>query len=226
MKLVNAEYNISLEFEENKATFLIMEEKHLRFKLVEDIYTQCNGGEGSFVLSEDMQILKMSKTADMLIDPFSVDVNNRKVLTKLYQEIETCGNETFYAEKEKLNRDIIVFLDQIMLNEPYHIATKLELDITELCKLYQVRLEGTGNTFVEKLMEYIKVMSRLCSVKLLILLNFALYLEKEEMNALCEFASYQKVYLLFIEYIVPPGIENKNGCIIDEDRCIIELGSG
>lgn len=225
MKLVSPEYNISLTFEENKAVFLIIEEKRVRLELVDALYQQCMGEDGSFILSEGTQILKMSKTADILMNPFSLDYNDRKVLTRLYQEIETCGNEDFYEEKEKLNRDIIVFLDKIMLNLPYNIVTKLELDLTELCKLYQVRLENTGNTLVEKLVEYIKIMNQLCSVKLFIMLNFTLYLDKEEMNAICEFASYQKVHLLFVEYIVPVDVENKSGCIIDEDRCIIELGN-
>lgn len=226
MKLVSPQYNISLTFEENKAVLLIIEEKRLRLELVDALYQQCMGEDSGFVLSEGAQILKMSKAADMLMNPFSVDCNNRKILTKLYQEIETCGNEDFYEEKEKINREIIVFFDKIMMNVSYDIATKLELDLVELCKLYQVRLENAGNTLVEKIIEYIKIMSQLCAVKLFILLNFTLYLNKEEIKAMCEFASYRKVHILFVEYIVPVDIEIKNGCIIDEDGCIIELGNG
>ena len=45
MKLVNAEYNISLELEENTITILVVEEKKLRYKLVDDLYRQCAGEE-------------------------------------------------------------------------------------------------------------------------------------------------------------------------------------
>lgn len=225
MRLVNAEYNISLEFEENRAMIMVIEERMLRLKLVSDIYQQCMGEEGDFVLSENTQILKMSKISDILINPFSIDCNNKKVLAKLYQEIRDCCNEDFYEEKERINSEVLLLLDKIMLNASYNITTALDFDLVELCKLYNVKLESSGDTLLERLMEYIKVMSQLCSCKLFILLNFSLYLNDQEMKLLYEFAAYQKVYLLLIEYVMPLRISDKKGCVIDKDGCIINLES-
>lgn len=222
MKLVNSEYNISLEFEENRITLMVIEEKSLRLKIVEDLYQQCRGEEGSFILSEDTQMLKMNKVVEFLLSPFSIEYNNRKILTKLYQEIEEYGNENFYSEKQKINSEIISLLDKIMLNVPYNITTKLDVDMVEICKLYNVQIENTGNTLLENLVEYIKLMNQLCGCKLFILLNFMLLLPEQELKKLHEFAFYQKVYLLFIEYTMP-AITEEMGCIIDEDGCIIDL---
>lgn len=224
MNLVNAEYNISIKLEENRAAILVIEEKGLRFKLVDELYRQCMGEEGNFVLSDNTQILKMNKTADILMNPFSVDYNSRKVLTKLYQEIEARGNESFYEEKQKINSDVLTLFDKIMLNVSYNISCKLELDLIELCKIYSIVIESEGDSLLEKLMEYMKVMSQLCSVKLFIFLNLTLYLNQEEIRTLYEFASYQKIYLLLIEYVMPREISDEIGCIIDEEGCIIEIG--
>lgn len=223
MKLANSEYNICLEFEENRTIVMVIEERMMRLQLVADLYQQCMGKEGDFVLSEGTNILKLNKTADILLDPFSVDCNNKKVLTKLYQEIQECGNEDFFEEKEKINGDILLFLERIMFNVPYNITSKLDLDLVEMCKIYNVQLENAGITLLERLMEYIKVMSQLCSCKLFILLNFTMYLKEQEVKKLTEFMSYQKVYLLLLEYEMPLGITCENGCIIDEDGCIIDL---
>lgn len=225
MKLANPEYNLCLELEENRPTFLIIENNILRFKLVEDIYNQCIGSEGGFVLSEDLQMLKMSKNAEIIINPFSIDVNSKKVLTKLYQEISDYCNENYYEEKERINGEIVLLLDKIMLNVPYNITTKFEIDIIEICKLYNVELENSGDTLIEKLLEYIKIVSQLCSYKLFILLNFSLYLTTNELQELYKFASYQKVYLLLVEYIMPLKLVNEKGYIIDKDSCIIEFGN-
>ena len=223
MKLVNAEYGITLELDENKATVLVIEAKELRIRILEDLYQQCQGESAGFVLSEHDQILKIQKTADILLSPFSLDCNNRKVLTKLYQEIRECGNEEFFSEKEKINSDILLFFDKMMANVPYNITTTLDFDLIELCKLYNVQLERTGDTLLERLMDYIRAMSQLCTYKVFILLNFTMYLSKEELENLYEFAAYQKIYLLFIEYVASSSIADEKTCIIDEDGCIINI---
>lgn len=223
MRLVNTEYAIDVEFSEEKAAFLVLEEKQMRLKLIEELCQQCKGEMEYFVLSEKDKILKMQKTVDILLDPFVFDCNNRKVLTKLYQDIRDYGNEELYQEKEKINREILVLLDKIMFNVPYHITTSLEFDWVELCKLYNVQIETSGDTLLEKLMDYIRVMSCLCGYKVFVLLNFTMYLKEEELEKLCEFGVYLKVYLLFIEYTISDAILGKNTCIVDKDYCMIKL---
>lgn len=223
MRLVNVEYGLSLELNEIRAVILVIEEKVMRLKIVEDLYKQYSGEEGKFVLSEGDKVFKIQKIADILLNPFSIDCNNRKVLAKLYQEIQDCGNENFYSEKEKINADVLSLLDKIMLNSPYQITTALNMELADLCKLYHVQLERTGDTLLEQLMDYIKVMSQLCECKVFILLNFIVYLNDEERKHLYEFASYQKIYLLFIEYYQPTLVADEKSCIIDKDGCIIDI---
>lgn len=224
MRLVNMEYNISLEFEENRTAILVVEEKKLRYKLIDELYHQCEGEDGQFILSDNMQILKLNKVADIIMNPFSIDFNNRKVLAKLYQEIEVYGTESYYEEKQRINGDILKLFDKIMLNVPYNITTKLEFELAEICKLYNVQLEDVSDTLLEKSMEYIRIMSQLCALKVFIFVNLTIYLTKDEIKELYNFSFNQKVYLLLIEFIMPENLCNEKGCVIDEDGCIIEIG--
>ena len=223
LKLVNAQYGILLEFYENEAAVMVIESKPLRLSLVTELCRQCMGEDGSFVLSEDNEILKINKTADILLNPFSIDCSQKKILTKLYQQIDEIGNENYYEEKQRINSEIVALLDKVMLNLPYNISFKLETDLAELCRLYNVQLENSGETLLERLMDYIKVMSQLCGYKLFVLLNFSQYFCEEEMKQLYKFAAYQKVFLLRIEYAVSLYNLEERGCIIDEDGCIIVL---
>lgn len=224
MRLVNVEYGISLKLDEGKTTILVIESKRMRMKILEDLYGQCQGETGDFVLSEDNQIVKTQKMMDILLGPFSLDCNNRKVLAKLYQEIRDCGNEDFFSEKEKINREILSLFDNIMRNVPYNITTTLDVDLMELCKVYNVRLEKTGDTLLEQLIDYMRAMNELCTYRVFILLNVTMYLENKDLNSLYEFAAYQKIYLLLIEYAVPELIADEKGCIIDREGCIIDIG--
>lgn len=224
MRLVNAEYGLSLQLDEARATILVIEEKVMRLKIVEELYHQYLGEEGSFVLSDDDHVLKMQKNVDMLLNPFSIDCNNRRVITKLYQQIQDCGNEDFYSEKAKINSEILRLFDKIMLNVPYHITTAMDFEWVDLCKLYHVQLEKTGDTLLEQLMDYIRVISQLCECKVCIMLNLVEYLNDEERKYLYEFAVYQKIFLLFIEYAEPVLLADEKGCVIDQDGCMIEIG--
>lgn len=223
MRLVNAEYGITLELDEDRPTIFVIEEKQMRLKIITELYRQCLGEAGSFVLSADNQTLKIQKMSDILLSPFSIDHNNKKVIAKLYQEIQDYGNENFYDLKQKINSDILVLLDKIMLNVPYNITTAVDLNLVELCKLYNVQLEETGNTLIQQLTDYICVMSQLCGCKVFVLLNFTMYLSGEDLKYLYEFSAYQKIYLLLIEYSMPVLIANEKGCILDKDGCIIEI---
>lgn len=224
MRLVNVEYGLSLELDETRATILVIEEKAMRLKIIEELYHQYLGEEGNFVLSDGDQVLKIPKSVDVLLNPFSIDCNNRKVIARLYQEIQDCGNEDFYSEKAKINSEILLLFDKMMLNVPYHITTAMDFDLVDLCKLYHVQLEKTGDALLEQLMDYIRVMSQLCECKVFILLNFMTYLNDEDRKHLYEFALYQKILLLFIEYFEPMLLADEKGCIIDKDGCIIDIG--
>lgn len=221
MRLVNAEYGITLELEENRISVLVIERKQLRLKIIQDLNRQCMGGAGGFVLSEHEKLLKIQNAMDILLNPFSFDCNNRKVLTKLFQEIRDCGIENYFTEKERINGLILTLFDKIMLNLPYNIRTTLDFDLVDLCKLYNVQIEETGDALIEGLLDYMKVMNQLCGYTVFVLLNFTMYLSSEELQNLYEFAAYQKIYLLLIEHFESELINNEKCCIIDGDSCII-----
>lgn len=221
MKLVSAEYGLALDLLENEATVLVIEQKQSRLQIVQELYRQCMGEAGNFVMSEKTEILRIQNTAEMLLSPFAFDCNNRKILTRLYQEIRDCGIENYYTEKEQINGLILTLLDRIMLNVPYNISSNLDFDLVDLCKLYNVQIEEPGDSLIERLLNYMKVMQQLCGYKVFILLNFTMYLNDDEMNLLYEFMAYQKIYLLLIEHIISDGFKDKNCCIIDHDQCII-----
>lgn len=158
MRLVNAESGIALSLEEGNVSMLIIEEKLMRRQFVEELYKQCQGEMGNFILSDKNQILKMNKTTDFILSPFTIDYNNKRLMTKLYQEIQDNGNENYFCEKEQINSQIISLFDKLVLNVPYNIVTALDFTFIDLCKMYDVRLDYSEDSFIEKLLDYFRVM--------------------------------------------------------------------
>lgn len=87
-KLAYSTYEIVFELEENKVNTWIVENPATMVELICELSKQCEGQEGNFILSEENKILNISKSISFVKEPFSIDCNNRKILTRLFQELE------------------------------------------------------------------------------------------------------------------------------------------
>lgn len=221
MKIVNAKYNLSIDMQENKVDELIIENESAMAEIIENIYNQSLGCEGDFILSDNNKELKFDKNVEVIINPFAVDLNDKKIINKLIGELSTIGNN-YTAEKMELNSEMVQMIQKIIDEAQYeNISFDMEFDWTNLLKLYNIRFEIQYENLLEKIIEYIRILSELCSVKVVCLVNFKSFFTKEQIKQLYEMAFYYKIQLLVIESCEEDQIDNENIYIIDNDRCLI-----
>lgn len=221
MKLVNAELLLNIDIEESKPTVLTVENPKIMADIVGQLHELCNSGEGDFVLAEDGKQLSLEKSTEIIINPFLIDYNSRKIQSKLYSELLEA--ETSYVEEKALIQTLIIeYLDRLIQNVPYEmISNELDLDSMKLFKMFEVRIEPQCNSLLEKLVEYTKILSRLLMKKLLVFVSISNYLDVNELNALYKICNYNKMKVLFIEsheLCLPFHIKTY---IIDNDKCMI-----
>jgi len=221
MKLVNAELFLNIDIEESKPTVLTVENPKIMADIVGQLHELCNSGEGDFVLAEDGKQLSLEKSTEIIINPFLIDYNSRKIQSKLYSELLEA--ETSYVEEKALIQTLIIeYLDRLIQNVPYEmISNELDLDSMKLFKMFEVRIEPQCNSLLEKLVEYTKILSRLLKKKLIVFVSISNYLDTIELNALYKICNYNKMNVLFIErheLCLPFHIRTY---IIDNDKCMI-----
>ena len=189
--------------------------------VVEQLYEQCLIGEGDFVLSDDNRQLPMEKTAEIIINPFSIDFNSRKIQSKLYSELMEA--ESGYVEERAIIQTLIIdYLDKLTHDVPYEMITnELDLDSMKLFKMLDVRVEPQCDSLLEKLIEYTKIIARLLKKKLLIFVSVCNYLDADEIEALYKICSYHKMNMLFIECHERFLSFPVKTYIIDRDKCMI-----
>lgn len=223
MKLVNVKYNLNIDIKENEITVLILEKPEIRYQIVKELYYQGLGLDGSFVLSENDKIQKLSQKMEFILEPFSLDENGRKVLSQLYQEMELCCEEEFIEEKAEISAKILELMEKISIKMPYNITSSIDVSFAELCKIYNVKLESESDSFMDKMVSYIQVMNQLCGRRLFCFLNISHYMNEEQWKYFVEYIKYQKVYALFIEFYQSDVKHVDTVCIVDADYCIIDL---
>lgn len=221
MILTNAEYGLRIEFIEGRSCKLILENPKDMAYLAEVLCGQCAGKEGDFLLSCQEKEYKIEKYMEVIVNPFNIDFNSRKILNRLYSELTALAVD-YIIEKSELNAKIVQLMEKICSSARYnHICYDMDFDWTDLLKFCKVRMESDNGTLIERLDEYIKMAASLCGIQILCMINISSYLCEEEIRELKQIANYQKMYLLFIE--AREGIKDKDEdiYIIDRDRCLI-----
>ena len=221
MILAYSKLNLRMEFIENTVNVLVLEDPVQFSEIVYLLKCDEKVLESPFVLSESDKFLQISKEMEIIVDPFSLDFNSRKIQQQLYKEMEIVATE-FDVEKAEVNGRMLYLIEGIQERLQYqNIAYNLEFSWENLLKLYQVHFEPLCESLLEKLVEYIKIASNLLNLKVIGFVNLKLYLTEEQLHYLYEIAFYNKVNLLLIENIENTQLEEEKLYIVDRDKCII-----
>ena len=107
MKLIHFGLSGILLDEDIDFTEWIVESPESFSGYVLELSTQIDGNEGQFVLSEKNKELDLAKKAELIFDPLTVDINERKILNKLYMELSDLSKrEEMYIKTVELLRSL------------------------------------------------------------------------------------------------------------------------
>ena len=225
MKLINEDLNNEIIFEENKVNLLVVENKKKFVEFIQEIIKQINGNEGKFSLFDKNTELKIHNKVDIIKDIFDSDVNNKKILNKIYHELEELSIDSeFLLETKNMESNLLKYIYCLIEKYDYPLEIIEGLDLKEIFKLLSVKLSLCFSNKIEEILEYIDLVSRILKKEIFVLVNFHIFLEKDDIVALCRECFYKKIKLLFVENQKPDIINNEEKLfIIDNDLCEINL---
>ena len=221
MKFIHSGYVICIEFEENWMEVLVIESPQILTEIVIELKNQCMGQEGRFVLSKDNEILSMKKEIEFVLEPFSLDCNNKKILSKIYQTLEK--NEVNYPNeyRAKFNESLMQYLDYICNQSEISLDYSENIDFQDILKMADVKVRTESETLLEQVLEQILLQNQLLGQNLFVFLNLKSFLSAEEIKELYKECFYKKIFLLLIESNVGEKMDEERVCLIDKDLCII-----
>ena len=223
MMLAHPMFSKIIDFKNEMINILIIENQKFLTQLIEDIINQINGENGDFVLSEDFIPLDMQKHLEIIIDFFNLDINNKKVLTAIYNKIKKIAyDDENYIKTENFKTEAFNYIETLINQTEYPLILDVQFDISGLLKLFDVKIEINSNTFLEKIIDYMSVLYEFLNRKCIVFVNLMSYLDISEIELLYKEIQYKKYNVLFIENSFRTKIgEYENIYIIDEDMCEI-----
>lgn len=221
MKLVEREYGIEVDIKENIVSIIVLEDVKLRLPLINELFSQTFGKEGNWLLFENDKSFDLGKKVELILEPLTLTLNNKKVKTKLYQDIKTIAQDYCFSQGLEVHSQICNYLENMLDKLPYPIKYDEDWDVSEILKAYNVELVEEYDNIFEKLYNYIKLVNTVCGTDIFIMVNIKQYLTDEQITELYKMAAYGKIQLVLIEF----STNNKRDCeelyILDNDDCVI-----
>lgn len=222
MKLVHPDYERKLEWKENEIITWIIESPVFFQKIVQELLQQCNGEEGNFVLSDNEKILKIDKTMEIIINPYAITMNQRKILNKVYADITkiACQAE-HYMKTQECFGIIENYLAEIEQELPYSFLWNGEQNVTQILKAFDVHLDEIEGNMLERIVQYISILGNLLDISVVVLVNIKSYLDTQELLELYKAADYMKIHLILLENKETELLSGETKMILDKDGCEI-----
>lgn len=222
MKLVHPDLEQQIMVEFQRGCEWIIESPELLAKYVQELCSQTEGGEGNFVLSEEGKEINISKYMEVIVDPFSVNINDKKILNRLYAELSKLAfREDMYLSTQGIMGNIQNYFFKLEQISPYILEVDSEIDVVAILKAIGVKVQNYADHFFENLNQYIKVVAELMRKKVIVLVNVRTYISDIQMKQLLKTAVYNEIALLLIENSQRDFSNGMYRCIIDSDNCEI-----
>lgn len=222
MKLAHVELNKPIEIEPAYPCEWVIESPKLFTKYIQELLKQNGGEDGNFVFSQDDKIVDFSKKGEIILNPFAVDINERKIINKLYTQLtELAYTELFYTQTQEIIQQIHQYIYELEQESRHVLCMDENIELFSIFKAVGVRHEVYEEDFCECLCRYIKVIREVLGIQLVVFVNIRSYLSDEEVLDLVKNTGYEDVNLLLIESKERSCIIGVNRCIIDVDLCEI-----
>lgn len=221
MKLVHVNMERKL-LDDNVVTEWVIEAPEEFTRYVQELYMQCEGAAGDFVLSDGEKELGIAKNVEFLDSVLDLDVNERKILGKLYADLEQLAySEKFVVRTQEMIQYLRTYIFELEQETDFMLDVDDGVDMSAIFKGNGVKLETVETGILEKIVHYIKVARLLLKKQVFVFVNVRSYLTVRQVEQLIKEAAYQEVQILLIENVMRDCVNSERRCIIDSDKCEI-----
>ena len=212
-------FNFKIDFEDKSIFSLIIENKKLYRKIIEDLINNTSIDDGNIILSKNNKLIVPEKEIFVFLDYFNFDVN-KFVLNKYYKELKNLSENNFFDETLEIKEVLRNYVTKLVENE-YSIKLEEDLDISQILKAFGVKFQRNEDLLLN-LFEWIKILNELLGYEIFFFINLENFLSDDELVEFSKFILYNKYRVVFLENFNRNRLfDDDNLIIIDNDLCEI-----
>ena len=224
MKIINKNWQRKIEIEENTIYTLVFENKKYYRENIKELISQHKGNEGNYIYSNDNKEIAFEKSSYIITDIFNIDINSKKILTKMYNSLlkEIIDDTVEYNE---LTTHIRAYFEKLIFNSPFEVEQGEEIDINSFLKLGDFRIHIEEDDILEKFIKFLKVLVQLCGITIIFIVGLHNVFTDEEIKEIYKEVCVNKISIINIEYRQFDNLSDENYIekvyIFDKDNCEI-----
>ena len=224
MKIINDNWQRQIVLEDNLIHTIVFENKKYYRENILELIRQHKGYEGNFILSNNNKEVSFDKNSYFISDLFNIDINNKKIITKVYGELLKIVTDDI-VEYNKITSHIREYFETLVFNNNLDLEYNDEIEANLLLKLGDFKIQFEESNYLEKLIKFLKVLVELCNIKVIFIVGLYRVFSLEEVEKIYKEVCLNKINIINIE----SGYQNikKSDCynekvyIFDQDNCEI-----
>lgn len=205
-----------------KLNIVQIENVYIFRKFVESLTFDCFLDEVVTFFDENLNVINDNEPCFSILNIMDLDLNTKKNLNSLNKILQKTTYENFYKDLENLKTRISEIVKTISLELEVSISIKDEIKTDDLFKIMEIKFAENQENILEKLINYIIVMSKLQRKYIFLVLHLKEYLTEEEISVLIKELSLHEIFIINFEtrdFPIDVGIDNK--IVIDSEGCLI-----
>ncbi len=210
-----------VELAENRVNVIVLENQKRFRGFITELKSAIAGESSELLFSKDYEELSSLKNFDLIADVLSVDANCKKTLGKILSALCVAAVSGDMCQDALEIRGTINTYLRSLLDTSDCALTFDDITTEALLKSVNIRIDIRDTAPLDKLCDYLAVMSEYCGIECFIFVNLKTYLAPDELPALYQFSHYRKLHLILIENRVCAKLKSEQLTIIDEDLCQI-----
>lgn len=198
------------------ANVMVLENPKTYRGLVQDILDSVKADNEQWIFSDNEKILKKSSELDVVDSVFSLNFDNRKIQKAIIEQLYNRAiDEEHYERTTRLINAIEAYIYELEWGVEYNIEASYE----DFHNIIKAGVSGIllPENLLEKFNEYIRTVSRLLKIKILVLIGVQGFFTLEEWKGIEKTACYEGIYLLCIEN--RDYFPEENRIVFDFDDC-------
>lgn len=199
MKLAHSLWESPICWEEGFIQTLVLENPIAFRNMAIDFMSQMEGMEGEYILSSGEKILSFSKSIEIIRDLLALDINQKRILGKLYKQLNAWAIEEKYMDTAALKSSVCTYLQDLISLSDQVIRFDADFSMESLLKLLNVRLNTGYDGFLERLLDYMSVTCEFRRIDTFFIYHLRSYLSEEELEQFAYECDLRKYHVLLLE---------------------------
>lgn len=224
MKIINNTWQRQIVLEDNLIHTIVFENKKYYRESILELVRQHKGYEGNFILSNNNKEVSFDKNSYFISDLFNIDINNKKIITKVYGELLRNALDNI-AEYNKIISYIREYFETLVFNNNLDLEYNNEIEANSLLKLGDFKIQIVESNYLEKLIKFLKVLVELCNIKVIFIVGLYRVFSVEEVGKIYKEVCLNKINIINIESeyqnIKKSDYYKEILYIFDQDNCEI-----